>query len=631
MRAAALEQGEDKNWIVFDGPVDALWIENMNTVLDDNMTLCLANGQRIKLRAQMRILFEVQDLAVASPATVSRCGMVYLTYEELGWKPFVQTWITTFFDEEILSPALKEFVFSNFEATIDIGLDKIRDHLSEPVKTVDLQRVVSICNFLEVMLHPNQGFKGTDEEKKKMFQSIFAWCYVWGMGASLDENSREKFDDTVRELFKGAQIPQANTSYDYFYDGKKDKAFKPWSSKVPQFVFDKDIPYFELLVPTADSYRHSHCLELLLAREKPSFFTGLSGVGKSVIIQNSLTRFQEEKDIVPIFINFSAQTSSLRTQQAIEDKLEKKKRTLFGAPPGKKIAIFVDDINMPATEQYGAQPPIELLRLFIDMKGLYERDEWSWKDVEDTTLIAAAAPPGGGRSPITPRLTRHFNVFCVPQADKTTLQKIFGSIISGFLKIGFQDTVQKLDNCVVDSTIEIYQRIAEELRPTPAKFHYLFNLRDVSKVFQGILMTKPISVQNPETLAKLWINESQRVFFDRLINNEDKLWFTKLVCELITRNFRMNFEHDDIFVRDKIMFGDLLKLDAPIKLYEEIKDKNKLHKVLNGMLDEYNISNSNKMNLVFFEDAIEHILRISRALKQPRGNIMLIGVGGSGK
>jgi len=153
------------------------------------------------------------------------------------------------------------------------------------------------------------------------------------------------------------------------------------------------------------------------------------------------------------------------------------------------------------------------------------------------------------------------------------------------------------------------------LRPTPAKFHYLFNLRDVSKVFQGVLMTKPISIQNPEVMAKLWVNESQRVFYDRLINNEDKLWFTKLIIELLNRCFRINIEHDLIFVKDKIMFGDLLKLDAPIKLYEEIRDKNKMFKVLNGMLDDYNMSNSNKMNLVFFEDAVEHILRISRSLK----------------
>ncbi len=305
----------------------------------------------------------------------------------------------------------------------------------------------------------------------------------------------------------------------------------------------------------------------------------------------------------------------MRTQQSIEDKLEKKKRNLFGAQPGKKIAIFVDDINMPATEQYGAQPPIELLRLFIDKKGLYDRDEWMWKDVEDTTLIAASAPPGGGRSPLTLRFTRHFNMFCLPSADKATLSKIFGSILQGFLKIGFQEQVQKMDEAIVTSTIEIYQRISEELRPTPAKFHYLFNLRDVSKVFQGILMSKPISIQNPETLARLWINESLRVFYDRLINNDDKKWFTSLIMELMVRNFRMQVDHDEIFVREKIMFGDLLKLDAPIKLYEEIKDKNKLMKVLNGMLDEYNMGNSNKMNLVFFEDAIEHILRIARVLR----------------
>lgn len=112
----------------------------MNTVLDDNMTLCLSNGQRIKLRKEMRMLFEVQDLLVASPATVSRCGMVYLTPEELGWRPMVRTWIDTFFDDEfVMPPKLKDHLWVTFDATIDIALEFIRNNCKEAIPTTDLQ------------------------------------------------------------------------------------------------------------------------------------------------------------------------------------------------------------------------------------------------------------------------------------------------------------------------------------------------------------------------------------------------------------------------------------------------------------------------------------------------------------
>jgi dynein heavy chain len=93
MRLYAEDETDTYRWVVFDGPVDAKWIENMNTVLDDNMMLCLANSERIKLKKEMRMLFEVQDLAYASPATVSRCGMVYIKKETIGWKPYVKSWI----------------------------------------------------------------------------------------------------------------------------------------------------------------------------------------------------------------------------------------------------------------------------------------------------------------------------------------------------------------------------------------------------------------------------------------------------------------------------------------------------------------------------------------------------------
>merc|ERR1719197_597919 len=118
-------------------------------------------------------------------------------------------------------------------------------------------------------------------------------------------------------------------------------------------------------------------------------------------------------------MTFSAQTKAIATQNTIEGKLEKKRKTLLGAPVNKTVVILVDDVNMPIVEEYGAQPPIELLRQFQDQRGFYDRKKHEWKDIENVTLLLCAAPPGGGRNKLTERFSRHSHVLCVlPRSEE---------------------------------------------------------------------------------------------------------------------------------------------------------------------------------------------------------------------
>ena len=91
-------------------------------------------------------------------------------------------------------------------------------------------------------------------------------------------------------------------------------------------------------------------------------------------------------------------------------------------------------------------------------------------------------------------------------------------------------------------------------------------------------MARPVSIQSGETFSKLWVHEVCRVFQDRLINDEDREWFVEQVMDNLQRNFKSSLEKDELFGEHKVMFADILKLDAPIRLFEEIKQKDKLLK-----------------------------------------------------
>ncbi|XP_038058163.1 dynein heavy chain 6, axonemal-like isoform X3 [Patiria miniata] len=632
VRVTSAETTDDHKWIICDGPVDALWIENMNTVLDDNKMLCLANSERIKLSNSIHMVFEVQDLAVASPATVSRCGMVYIDPGELKWMPYVQTWITQFKGK--VKEETFNYILELFQTYVEDGLKFVTKKCIQAINQVDISKVNTLCCLLEALV-----FKGSIDLKMEtnrlhsLICTTFVFCYLWSIGGNLVEGCWDLFDTFVRNQFEDNGDAKLNTSGDLWscYIDFDTKRMDMWEKIIPTFKYDPEQPFFDMLVPTMDTVRFGYLMEKLLSVNRSVLFTGTTGVGKSVIARGLLDGISEKVNYVPVYINFSAQTTSIRTQEIIEGKLEKKRKTILGAPAGKRIIIFVDDLNMPKLDTYGSQPPIELLRQYQDFRGVYDREKLFWKEIHDVTLSAACAPPGGGRNPVTPRLMRHFSMLCVPTASDHSLKHIFMSIINGFLH-DFPPAVKGTAEAIVGAAVEIYGRMSTDLLPTPAKSHYVFNLRDLSKCVQGVLQADPGVIRDGVGMFRLFCHECQRVFHDRLINLEDKAYFNEIMAEMASKHFSQNIE-PETFVKKPIIFGDFMKMGAEEndRLYEDIMDLNKLKNVLQDYLDDCNLASSKEMKLVFFVDAIQHVARIIRIIRQQRGNALLVGVGGTGK
>ncbi|XP_054012221.1 dynein axonemal heavy chain 6 [Hylaeus anthracinus] len=629
---------EDHQWIVCDGPVDAIWIENMNTVLDDNKMLCLANSERIKFTPYMRMLFEVMDLAQASPATVSRCGMVYVDPAELKWMPYVKTWVTTL-PETIVKDEHREFIINLFQKYFEEGLIFCNRNCDFPISQVDISKANMTCAILESLLNEPGAIERTvDKARIRIFLTqLFVFAYLWAVGGNVVDSSRNDFEAFVRKQFddnEEALLPSIDL-WD-IYMNVENHRLDVWTDIMPEFLYDAEVPFFDILVPTVDTVRFGYIMKKLVEIDKPVLFTGDTGVGKSVITKVVLKSLEDTQLWVPVTLIFSAQTSSGRTQEILELKLERRKRAVLGAPIGKRVCVFVDDVNMPKLDTYGSQPPIELLRQLLDFHGMYDREKLFWNAVEDVVFTAACAPPGGGRNPLTPRFVRHFAMLLIPAPTESSLKGIFKAIMTGFLE-DFVQSVRQVGDKIVNATVDVYRRIAEDLLPTPEKSHYIFNLRDLSKCIQGIMQVDASVVREPLEMYRLFYHECLRVFHDRLINVEDKSYFFKLlnnICGITFGTEVVRLPDEKIIEKPPVLlFGDFMAFGAAReqRIYEELTDLTKVKRTLEDYLEDYKFSVGKEMGIIFFMDAIEHVCRLARILRSERGNGLLVGVGGMGK
>lgn len=624
-------------WILFDGDVDAVWVENMNSVMDDNRLLTLPNGERIRLQSHCKLLIEVFDLQYASPATVSRCGMAYVDPKNLGFRPFYVRWVKQRCNAkgrtteaahlmDLYEKYVPKLVAYVLEGDLGTGDGEAEEPLNLAMPLTNLGLVRQLCTLLDATLSSDAEYEDFD-----LLEGHFIYALVWSAGAAVAQSDRQRFHNFLTLL---AEVPTSRgLIYEAFFDPATRKWLE-WSSVVPEYAPPVPFEFHRILVPTTDSVLYTSLLSKLVAIDKPVMFVGESGTAKTVTVQNFLGKLAPDKYNL-LAINFSSRTTSRDTQTNIEANVDRRSGKVYGPPVGKKLVIFVDDLNMPRVDSYGTQQPIALLRFLLDRGAMYDRGkELDLRTFKDQLFVGAMAPPGGGRNSVDPRFVSLFSVFNLTAPTQDVLTRIYGSILARFIE-PFPEPVRDAASRITDATLRLFGNVIERLPPTPSKFHYIFNLRDLGRVYEGLCFATPDVYSTPEAFVRLWRNEMQRIFADRLVSAADAGVVNGMLSDIIRSSF--SAVADKGVLAEPCLFGEFKNAVGRLqdgredaRLYQDLGDYAAVRAIGDASLALYN-EDRKPMTLVLFEMALEHLTRIARIIRTPRGNALLVGVGGSGK
>lgn len=359
-----------------------------------------------------------------------------------------------------------------------------------------------------------------------------------------EQEDRDRLDKFIKALsgmsivdsdrVSAGSLP-AKSLFEYKFDCH-DCCWKSWKTYVSAYSPNADLKFSKIVVPTVDLVRSTWLVDTIMQANQPCLFVGESGTAKTLTTQTYLGSLDPFSTVL-LNLNFSSRTTSSDVQRAIEDSTEKRSKDTYGPPMGKKLVVFFDDLNMPKVDSYGTQQPIALLKLFIEREGIYDKGkDLSWKKMKDVLSLAAMGPPGGARNAVDPRFISLFNVFEIQFPSKENLRTIFESILTGHVAALSED-IKGISPVVTDVTLEVYSYIIEKLPPTPSRFHYIFNLRDLARVYEGLLRTTPDRFETAPGFVRAWRNEVMRIFHDRLIDAHDKAVVLDHIKTIVSSKF----------------------------------------------------------------------------------------------
>ncbi|KAF9161045.1 hypothetical protein DFQ26_004928 [Actinomortierella ambigua] len=646
-----------RHWIIFDGDVDPEWVENLNSVLDDNKLLTLPNGERLSLPPNVRIMFEVETLKYATLATVSRCGMVWYSSEVVDqtmiFSHYLETLRNVPLDEveddtvsvrrveteenRSVSPVLQtqqscaRILAPHFAADGIIPKALVFAQTLDHIMDFTVMRVLntlfsllnkSVRNVIQYNIQ-HSDFPMTGEQLENYISKRLIFSAIWSLAGDAKLELRTKLGEYVRGITTIDLPNMANMSIIDFDVHISTGEWVPWQSKVPIIEIETHtVAEADVVIPTVDTVRHEEVLYSWLSEHKPLILCGPPGSGKTMTLFSALRKLPEME---VVGLNFSSATTPELILKTLEQYCEYRKTPngvlLSPVLLGRWLVVFCDEINLPATDKYGTQRVISFMRQLVEYGGFWRTSDKAWVKLERIQFVGACNPPTDpGRIPLTHRFLRHVPLVMVDYPGEISLKQIYSTFSRAMLKV--VPSLRAYSDALTSAMVELY--LCSQSHFVPAmQAHYIYSPRELTRWMRGIFEAiKPMETLSLEGLVRVWAHEALRLFQDRLVTEEERKWTDDEIDRIAMKHFP-NIDREQALGRPILYSNWLSKYYVPVDR-EELREyaKARLKVFYEEELD---------VPLALFNDVLDHVLRIDRVFRQMQGHMLLIGVSGSGK
>ncbi|EAN79214.1 dynein heavy chain, putative [Trypanosoma brucei brucei TREU927] len=598
---------ESRPWILCDGDIDPEWVESLNSVLDDNKLLTLPNGVRIQFGKNVNFIFETHSLAYASPATVSRMGVILFSEDDVSLEPAVRSFLHKQPEErrELLGPLIEKYLIPAVHQTLRL------DALVVPTTGMG---ILNCC--LAHILHV------ANEED-------FVFSLLRGLCGMLHPEGAKTITTAVYEMGKVSPVSKKRP-LDTYYDHEK-KCLKEFASNLTVDSSSGSLLKGELIVPTVDVQRLMATLEPLVSDTncRPVFLVGPEGSGKSITLQQCFARHSGVRITV---LHCSAQTTSLHLIQKLEQMCTISSTSsghVYRPKEGERLVIILKNVNLPKPDRYGTVELHAFMMQLIMYQGFYNND-LEWIGIEKVQLVASMNPTvSAGRYAVTPRLLAVVGIVFMSYPSKAGLNQIyteyFKSLISSVPDLGCD-----LANCPTLSgfVINVFEKICRK-REGEEYAHCLFCPRSITNWVTNVLMYEIDS--QTTTLPAVLGHEATCIFADCLPRAEDIKKARKTISESLATIGYSSTSSSSADDANSILFVSWLS-EADERGQKRLKGVS--YEAAAAEVEQGIVKYSREhktLNIHVIPEVVGWLARVDRVLTRPFGHLILVGRPGVGR